>query len=323
MMLSVTVLLFAISTSLWALDVTQLMQGFKVMLFQNDANNLSQGVNRRYELLDQKSVYMEGFFMLTMIIGDSVVIWRAWVISNRHKVVFAPIIFIIVSAVFGVIDVVCLTEVDDGVHHTTSIPPGSRMCTWSEPIAWALSLCTNLMSTSIIAWKVWSHRRFMRRTLGSTRPLSRAERVLVLLVESGFVYCLFWFSQVILFFPFTRADRAVWAFEVLAPLGDQISGLYPTIIIVLVNMQHSLHDTHVYETGTVSGHSVEGSRRFAHGKDGLPIRFKTIPNGRTFTSDSAITSNIPASDSELGEQSHSLDGSKFQSIDVPMRPMGL
>jgi hypothetical protein len=163
----------------------------------------------------------------------------------------------------------------------------------------------------------------MRRTLGSTRPLSRAERVLVLLVESGFVYCLFWFSQVILFFPFTRADRAVWAFEVLAPLGDQISGLYPTIIIVLVNVQHSLHDTHVYETGTMSGYSMNGSRRLAHGKDELPIRFKTIATGRTFTSDSAITSNIPASDSELGERGHSLDRNKSQSIDVPMRPMGL
>lgn len=251
-MLVVTVALFSISTVLWALVVTQLFQGFRVMLLHNDAGDLGQGVDERYKLLGQKSVFMEGLFLLTMIIADSVVIWRAWVISNRHKIIFAPIIFLLAATAFAVIDVICLTEVEDDVSHTTSIPPGSRTCTWSEPIAWALSLCTNILSTSIIAWQVWSHRRFMKNELGNRYPRSRSERVLVLLVESGFVYCLFWFTQLVLFFPLTRADRAIWAFEVLAPFGDQVSGLYPTIIIVLVNMQHSLHDTHMQEISTIA-----------------------------------------------------------------------
>ncbi|TFL03372.1 hypothetical protein BDV98DRAFT_503949 [Pterulicium gracile] len=214
-----------------------------------------------------------------MIIGDSVVIWRAWVISNRHKAIFAPIIFLLAATAFAIIDVICLTEVEDDVSHTTSIPPGSRTCTWSEPIAWALSLCTNILSTSIIAWQVWSHRRFMKNELGNRYPRSRSERVLVLLVESGFIYCLFWFTQLVLFLPLSRANRAIWAFEVLAPFGDQISGLYPTIIIVLVNMQHSLHDTHVQEISTIVAANAgeePGSHpvgKLEHGAT-LPITFR-------------------------------------------------
>jgi hypothetical protein len=66
MMLCVTLVLFAISTGLWSLDVVQLIQGYKVMLYQNNANDLSQGVDKRYELLAEKSAFMEGFFLLTV-----------------------------------------------------------------------------------------------------------------------------------------------------------------------------------------------------------------------------------------------------------------
>jgi hypothetical protein len=190
MMLCVTLVLFAISTGLWSLDVVQLIQGYKVMLYQNNANDLSQGVDKRYELLAEKSPFMEGFFLLTMIIGDSVVIWRAWVISGGHKITLLPIAFILTSIAFGMLDIFCITEAD-GVQ-MTSVPAGSRLCTWSEPIAWAISLCTNILSTSIIAFKVWSHRKFIKETLGEYRLHSRAERLMMLLVESGFVYSLFW-----------------------------------------------------------------------------------------------------------------------------------
>jgi hypothetical protein len=153
-MLGVTVLLFAISTALLSLDVTGLMQGYKVMLYENDVTALAGGVEKRYELLGARSAFVEGFFLLTMLLGDSVVIWRAWVISNRHKIILLPITFILTSAAFAALDVFCLTEGSEDVV-TTTIPPGSKLCTWSEPIAWALSLCTNILSTIIIAWAVW------------------------------------------------------------------------------------------------------------------------------------------------------------------------
>jgi hypothetical protein len=84
--------------------------------------------------------------------------------------------------------------------------------------------------------------------MGRHRLRSPSERLLVFLVESGFVYCLFWLTQLVLFFPPSRASGSIWAWEVLAPLGNQISGLYPTIIIVVVKLQHSLHDTYNPQT---------------------------------------------------------------------------
>lgn len=72
-MLSITVVLFSISTVLWALVVTQLFQGFRVMLLHNDASDLERGVDERYQLLGQKSVFMEGLFLLTVSALNSLV----------------------------------------------------------------------------------------------------------------------------------------------------------------------------------------------------------------------------------------------------------
>jgi hypothetical protein len=50
------------------------------------------------------------------------------------------------------------------------------------------SLLTNLVATSIIAVKAWKNRKWLT-SLGQGQ-VERSERILALLVESGFLYCL-------------------------------------------------------------------------------------------------------------------------------------
>ncbi|KAH9032273.1 hypothetical protein EDB85DRAFT_2236275 [Lactarius pseudohatsudake] len=53
-------------------------------------------------------------------------------------------------------------------------------------------LGTNILSTLLIAWKAWEYRNTVSAHLRKGSASDRAEKVLALLIESGFVYCLLW-----------------------------------------------------------------------------------------------------------------------------------
>lgn len=85
--------------------------------------------------------------------------------------------------------------------------------------------------------------RQVRRTTRSDsggRNKTKCERILILLVESGFIYCLFWvrvcdlkydiqlkiflqLSQLICFYRFDLNDDTMYLFDILGGLGDQLS----------------------------------------------------------------------------------------------------
>ncbi|KAJ8076989.1 hypothetical protein PM082_001412 [Marasmius tenuissimus] len=66
---------------------------------------------------------------------------------------------------------------------------------------------------------------------------------MLIFVESGFVYSFFWLSQLDLFFDFEmKSDFLTYLHAFLNSIGDQISGIYPTAIIILVHIQRSISD---------------------------------------------------------------------------------
>ncbi|KAF8907127.1 hypothetical protein CPB85DRAFT_1223662 [Mucidula mucida] len=209
---------------------------------------------------------MEALFMFNMIVGDSVVIWRAWVLwtgDRIRKIMIVPVVLLLVSLVFAIIDINCL--VDDSYESKSTIPSGSRTCRWAEPISWAISLLTNIAATALIAAKAWSreHRQLLRTGIGRSGTRSKGEKILILLVESGFVYCLFWLTQLLDFFDIPRATGGVfYLYLVVSTMGDQISGLYPTLIIILVKLQQSVHDDTIYMSQFRASAEISTSTRF-------------------------------------------------------------
>ncbi|KAJ7641833.1 hypothetical protein FB45DRAFT_1054244 [Roridomyces roridus] len=100
------------------------------------------------------------------------------------------------------------------------------------------ALGTNATCTLLIGLRAWQHRRItsslniIESENGSRRQIS-TNRILSLLVESGFIYCLFWLTQLILFVPVDRTAPVYYLYDVFSGMGDQISGMYPTLIIVI------------------------------------------------------------------------------------------
>ncbi|KAF8143590.1 hypothetical protein K438DRAFT_1993727 [Mycena galopus ATCC 62051] len=69
----------------------------------------------------------------------------------------------------------------------------------------------------------------------------RADQILSLLVESGFIYCLLWVPPVIAFFDSSRTNHALYYSQSITNgFAHQISGMYPTLIIVIVNLRYTI-----------------------------------------------------------------------------------
>jgi len=239
-MLCVVVYLYASSLTLWALNVTDLFINTHSLLMNYPNMPIQDRIAQAHIDTGPLGTPMEALFMFNMVIGDSVVIWRAWVLYQRTLwVVSIPCIMLLMSFVFSVIDTVCLTEA--GWSDKSAIAGGGGVCDHAELMSWAFSLITNVTCTTLIGFKAWQHRKATRALNIAVNPRRMSgDRILSILVESGFIYCLFWLTQLILFFDISRESPLIYVYLLFAGMGDQISGLYPTLIIVIVNLHHTI-----------------------------------------------------------------------------------
>ncbi|KAJ6554372.1 hypothetical protein B0H19DRAFT_1262745 [Mycena capillaripes] len=264
-MLCVVVYLYASSLTLWALNATFWFKTAHALLLDNPNAPLPDRRDPAIESTAMLGTPMEALFMFNMVVGDTVVIWRAWVLYQRTLwVVSIPCIMLLMSFIFSVVDITCLTGA--GWSDQSAIASGGVVCAHAELMAWAFSFVTNATCTILIGYKAWHHRRSMKalNIVGNPRRLS-ADKMLSILVESGFIYCLFWLTQYILFVDIDREKPIIYAYELFAGMGDQISGMYPTLIIVIVNLHQTIWEPPSTSIELGNTRDVVTTVQWAHG----------------------------------------------------------
>ncbi|KAL1753663.1 hypothetical protein FB107DRAFT_276518 [Schizophyllum commune] len=109
-----------------------------------------------------------------------------------------------------------------------------------------ISFSTNLFATSFIIAKAWQHRgafEVRRSSLtGSGRPRrTTAQKVMLLLIESGFVYLIMGAASGFTYFLGAQdlSSPGYFVTTVFISLRYQIVGLYPTIVIYLVQREQT------------------------------------------------------------------------------------
>ncbi|KAF8175422.1 hypothetical protein K438DRAFT_1529863, partial [Mycena galopus ATCC 62051] len=180
----------------------------------------------------------EALFVFNMIIGDGVVIWRTWVIYQEKKLAIAmPCTLLLAAFVFALMDITCNSY--DGRPGPTPLPGAQQICGPSATIVWSLSVATNMTCTLLIASKAWC---FLMRELGFPRKSRRmtTEKILSILLESGFIYSLLLLALCIDYLPISRDSPWFYLGDVLNPMGHQMAGMYPTLIIVIVNFKRTI-----------------------------------------------------------------------------------
>ncbi|KAI0310733.1 hypothetical protein OF83DRAFT_1226993 [Amylostereum chailletii] len=156
-----------------------------------------------------------------ILISDAVVLWRAWILWSRNRYVQA------LSAHNA--RTICTTTVDAAP--ISEVLPSATVS--DDPYgaaAFALSLCTNLWSTTLVAYKAWRHWRTVKAHLQRGNIRTRTEKVMSLLLESGTVYGLLW---VCVGFSSTQCSLTIYkqifvvgyTFDNVATVGFSAAGL--------------------------------------------------------------------------------------------------
>ncbi|KAK0185803.1 hypothetical protein F5146DRAFT_1004986 [Armillaria mellea] len=165
---------------------------------------------------------------VNFILGDSVVIWRAWVLWNRKRwilVVSAGCLLVTLGAGIGVIFAFATAPKAVSVFDNPSLH------------IWELITIRAITGEAIMA-------RFRRQN-----------GILALLIESGVFYCCTWLIAIIVTLCGNKG-----AYVVIYMLS-QLTAIYPTLIITLVSLRSTLdvaietfHDTQYGRRGTGEFH---------------------------------------------------------------------
>ncbi|KAF7342907.1 hypothetical protein MSAN_02007100 [Mycena sanguinolenta] len=239
-MLCAVVYLYAASVVQWAVDLSTAFEAIhSVLMVPNipipNRAALASESTRKFD------VPAEALFLINMLLADCVVIWRTWAIyQHRILAIFMPCMLLFISFVFSAIDLKCRTFDADGLAR----PHWARqICPQTELVAWACSVATNVTCTIFIGVKAWRHRNLMRELNFTASPHRiSTEKILSILVESGFIYSLLWLSRILLFIDVAPSSPWYFVLAVLMPMHNQLSGMYPTLIIVIVNFRRTIWD---------------------------------------------------------------------------------
>ncbi|KAI9447121.1 hypothetical protein F5148DRAFT_738015 [Russula earlei] len=165
------------------------------------------------------------------ILSDVVCAWRAMVLWRYDRRVVSILSICVLGTLAAyVYDLTLALKTHPGRDGQENIPQGTVAVILVGPM-----LGTNVLSTSLIAWKAWEYRRTVGAHITKGSLSQRVGKVLALLIESGFIYCLLWMLYLLS------------AYSVLPGAGTYtvnllmlfISSMYPAIVIIIVCMQIS------------------------------------------------------------------------------------
>ncbi|TCD60802.1 hypothetical protein EIP91_009502 [Steccherinum ochraceum] len=200
--------------------------------------------------------------LINYVLTDGVVVWRAWVLcrDDSPRLLGACLFFLSLAStsVLTTIGVrIALFAVTSGEGHKKL----SRAIDVTQVANLVLSLLTNILAVSIVSIKAWQHRRFFTE-MRVRDSKTHSARILALLIESGIFYCISLITVLVA----TVIRLPVGTFgDLYTPVNVQIAGIYPIIVLLLVNHERSLDRTVFVGSAAVhvSGFSTTASRSVA------------------------------------------------------------
>ncbi|KAL1685897.1 hypothetical protein GGG16DRAFT_97417 [Schizophyllum commune] len=160
------------------------------------------------------------------LVSDAIVIWRAWVLWPDN--LFVKIILL--SGMCGSIAGIVLEYVWS--LHTVESTIKSLALTIPE-------VYINLSATILVGIQAWSYQRNIKPSFSPWTRMTQVQKVLLLLVESGFLYVLIWAFFLIIIL----LELPSFPYFIIGSIYHDIAGIYPTFIILVVGLQRSATET--------------------------------------------------------------------------------
>ncbi|KAJ7064202.1 hypothetical protein C8F01DRAFT_1275459 [Mycena amicta] len=245
LMLGVTLTMFAMSTWDWAIDIHLLRDDLMIFL---RADLVSPPPDQTQRVKINTALHISQFIAanISTMLSDMVVCWRVYVVYGHSRRVLGAAAFLLTALFSGI--VLCnLTQIGVGfpnVRHLHLLAPGELVI---DIVTLILSALVNIWATAMIAFKAWRCRREIRSYLKDTNSRTFAESVLALFAESGAVYTTLWILKNIIIIP--QVEPTAYT-EYATVVMNHVTGIYPTLIIILValNKSHLEHQFTSYDT---------------------------------------------------------------------------
>ncbi|KAK7028735.1 carboxylic ester hydrolase [Favolaschia claudopus] len=168
------------------------------------------------------------------LLGDAILIYRCWYLWNRNIFIVAlPLLIWFANVAVAIRFLILLGQAAQGLIISTSVRP------WVQAF-WVMTICINIMTTSLIVLRIWMVER-QNKSLGisENRPRSTLGRAMRNIIESGAIYTA---ASI-----FTLVTEALESNLTYPASGIEIHSVGITFNLILIraarNIQQSAHPT--------------------------------------------------------------------------------
>ncbi|KAJ6521921.1 hypothetical protein DFH09DRAFT_1047655 [Mycena vulgaris] len=289
--------MYTLTTAYWCYSVADVAS--RMQTYIDPENHISSVVNKPYNLFN-------ALVLINYVLSDSVVCWRAWVICSRdhRKYLYIPIGFLLITAM-SITATIALRIADlakPGFSATSDFVSAINILQVSNV---GTSFISNITSTGLIGATAWRHRQQIKDAF---RKTTKANRILLLLLESGVFYCLSGLTVVVAML--IRMPRGTFG-DIYIAVNIQFAGAYAPVVLLLVRNQTSLGDTDFM--GSISDVPPAGTVRFGASAGHVRTVLSTIhfathsePQRNSFESGNTSESGNAEIEESLEEKKHAL-----------------
>jgi len=288
-MFGITVFMYLLAAAYWAYTVANVVD--RLYSFIGLALNPSTIVPDHSQVTKWSPLF-NAVTLINYVLSDGIVIWRAWIICQRNhrKYLWITIVLLGITAV-TVLMTIALRIL--GLIESPIATMGgfvARLIDILQISTLVASLLSNLTATGVVGATALRHWRIIRSAF-SDKTGTKSNHILVLVVESGVFYCLS--ALTVLLSSLIRLPHGTLG-DLYTPVQVQISGAYPSIVLLLVSTQRSLNES-TFTEDTYAGSTVS-----------QPIKFGTTGTNSTLSTQRQDPINVNF------ERNPSMDGSFHQ-----------
>ncbi|TFY59874.1 hypothetical protein EVG20_g7626 [Dentipellis fragilis] len=208
-----------------------------------EADSESPDQIRQALLNDFTEVAIDFINTFAQITADGLLIYRCWIIWNRTLRIVIPVTVLLLATTACNLSVVYYSSQIYTMRRAAN-PPASLPSEWPQRVrmasvfsttSYALALSTTVITTALIAGRIWWTSRIFRRSSATSGGIYKS--AIAILIESGAIYS----SGLIVALIVRQTTSKYWG--IFSSSVSPLLGIAPTLIIVRVGLGHSFETT--------------------------------------------------------------------------------
>ncbi|KAJ7921088.1 hypothetical protein B0H13DRAFT_160236 [Mycena leptocephala] len=199
--------MFALALVLWTLDLSNFIVEAKITLVEDSDETIDDKYGRALAFIFRLVSAQDALYAYMALLGDAIIIHRVWMLKAYYHlwVFFIPCALLFGSLVATLMLTYCVAVTGSEIVLGNFENPA--FCRNVQIVTYVMPLATTTVATILIGVTTWKYRKAIKplsrnnvsASSNGTKKTRRreGERVLILLVESGFLYFLFFAIQVV------------------------------------------------------------------------------------------------------------------------------